>query len=255
LSTESHIRLDRAEIDFTIYQTSARHLKKTLFRTAVGGFIGTSADSGRIVVRALQDITLTIESGERVALLGHNGAGKTTLLRAIAGIYSPTAGTISVRGRCMPLFDLGLGFDDDATGYENILLRGLLIGRTRSQIESRIDEVAAFSGLGDFLNLPIRTYSSGMRLRLLFSIATSVDAEILLMDEWLGSGDQDFTNKANERLLSLVDRSHILVLASHSLPLLERLCTRGILITGGRITFDGPIKDAIKMYAGNGAPP
>lgn len=248
LSTESHIKFDQVGIDFPIYQASARMLKKTILQTAVGGFIRTS-ENKHVVVRALQDITLDIGSGERVALLGHNGAGKTTLLRAMAGIYYPTTGTVNVSGRRVPLFELGLGLDDEATGYENMLLRGLVIGLRRSEIERRMDDIASFSGLGDFLNLPIRTYSTGMILRLLFSIATSVDADILLMDEWLGTGDQEFVAKANDRLHKLVDRSHILLLASHDLGLLEKMCNRGIVLESGRIIFDGPINEAVKLYA------
>lgn len=249
MAIKSHIRFDHVGIDFTIYQTSARLLKKTILQTAVGGFIRTSEQSKHVSVRALQDINLEIGSGERVALLGHNGAGKTTLLRAIAGVYAPTAGRVNVSGRYMPLFDLGLGLDEDATGYENILLRGLLIGLKRTDIENKIDDIAAFSGLGDFLDLPIRTYSSGMMLRLLFSIATSIEAEILLMDEWLGAGDQDFIAKADERLHKLIDRSHILIFASHNLGLLEHLCNRGLVLDGGRLVFDGPVKEAIALYS------
>jgi ABC-type polysaccharide/polyol phosphate transport system ATPase subunit len=249
LTTESYIQLDHVGIEFKIYQTSARHLKKSLLRTAVGGFIGKSEQSGQVVIRALQDISFAVKSGERVALLGHNGAGKTTLLRALAGIYAPALGNLQVSGRVMPLFDLGLGLDEDASGYENILLRGLLIGLKRSDIEKKVDDIASFSGLGDFLDLPIRTYSSGMMLRLMFSIATSLEAEILLMDEWLGSGDLDFVNKANERLHKLIDRSHILIFASHSLGLMESLCSRGILLEGGRIMFDGPIEEAVAIYS------
>jgi len=246
--TESHIRFDKAIVDFTIYQASARLLRKTLLHTAVGGFIRTSEQNNRVSVRALENIDLNISSGERVALLGHNGAGKTTLLRSMAGVYSPTSGSVSVSGRRMSLFDLGLGLDEDATGYENILLRGLIIGLKRAEIESKVDDIVAFSGLGDFLDLPIRTYSSGMMLRLLFSIATSLEAEILLMDEWLGMGDQDFTAKAERRLHDLIDRSHILIYASHQLGHLEQICNRGVILEGGRIVFDGAIKEAVARY-------
>jgi len=245
----SYIRFDHVVVDFTIYQASARLLKKTLLHNAVGGFIRTSEQSNRVSVRALQDINLNISSGDRVALLGHNGAGKTTMLRAMAGVYSPTSGSVDVSGRRMSLFDLGLGLDADATGYENILLRGLIIGLRRADIERKVDDIVAFSGLGDFLDLPIRTYSSGMMLRLLFSIATSLEADILLMDEWLGMGDQDFIVKANRRLHDLIDRSHILVFASHEIALLEQTCNRGVILEGGRIVFDGAVKEAIALYS------
>lgn len=248
IPAQSCIKLDHLSVEFPIYQHSARQLKKTLFRSAVGGFIRTSEERGHVVVRALQDINVEIGSGERVALLGHNGAGKTTLLRAIAGIYYPTSGTAAVSGRCIPLISIGLGLDEEASGYENILLRGLLMGLKRAEIERRVDDIAAFSELGDFLDLPIRTYSSGMILRLMFSIATCVDAEILLMDEWLATGDREFVAKANERLHNLIDRSHILVFASHNLELLQKLCNRGLVLAGGRIAFDGPIAEAVGRY-------
>ena len=248
MSAKSHIKLDNVGVDFTIYQASARLLRKTLLRTAVGGFVKTTDDKGHVVVSALRNVTLDIQSGERVALLGHNGAGKTSLLRAMTGIYSPTSGVMQVSGRRMPLLEIGLGLDEEASGYENILLRGLLIGLTRSEIEKKIDDIAAFSELGDFLDLPIRTYSSGMMLRLMFSIATSVEADILLMDEWLGTGDQEFVVKANLRLYELVDRSHILLFASHNLVLLEKLCNRALVLEGGRVVFDGPVRKAIGLY-------
>ena len=150
----------------------------------------------------------------------------------------------------MPLFDIGLGLDAEATGYENILIRGLLMGLKRSEIEARVGDIADFSELGDFLDLPIRTYSSGMTLRLLFSIATSTEAEILLMDEWIGAGDQDFISKADIRLRKLVDSAHILIFASHNQILLEKLCTRGIVLVGGRVVFDGPVGEAVAYYSG-----
>jgi ABC-type polysaccharide/polyol phosphate transport system ATPase subunit len=248
LSAETYIKLDRLGIEFTIYEASARLLRKSLIQATVGGFLRSSERAGRIVVRALQDITLDIRSGERVALLGHNGAGKTTLLRAMAGIYSPTTGTLNARGHRMPLFDIALSLDSDASGYENILIRGLLLGLSHSEIQRKVPDIAAFSGLGDFLHLPVRVYSSGMILRLLFAIATSVDAEILLMDEWIATGDQDFVARADYRLHELIDRSHILVFASHNLALVERLCTRAIIIESGRVVFDGSVSGALTRY-------
>ena len=247
-----HITLDRIGVDFTIYQTSARSWRRTLLRAAVGGMIGTSEESGRVVVKALQGIALDLRSGCRLALMGHNGAGKTTLLRAMAGIFHPTEGRIDVVGRRAPLFDIGLGFDDEATGYENILLRGLLMGFSREEIDSKTQRIAEFSGLGNFLDLPVRTYSSGMTMRLMFSIATSVEADILLMDEWIASGDQDFFEHAERQLNDLIDRSHILVLASHNTGLLKKFCNRGVVLEGGSVAFDGPVEDAVAYYQHSG---
>jgi len=244
------LTLDSINVDFTIYQMSARSWRQTLFRAAVGGVVGTSETSGRVVVKALQDISLELRSGCRLALMGHNGAGKTTLLRTLAGIYHPTAGRIEVEGRRVPLFDIGLGLDEEATGYENIKLRGLLLGFNNEQIEYKMQEIADFSGLGNFLDLPVRTYSSGMMMRLMFSIAVSIEAEILLMDEWIAAGDQDFIQHANDRLNALIDRSHILVFASHNTDLLQSLCNRALVLDGGRIVFDGPIKAGVAHYLG-----
>ena len=198
------IELNNVGVDFVLYEMSARSFKKTAFRTAVGGFISNKDDSSKTTIRALQDIFLSLKDGDRLALIGPNGAGKTTLLRVLAGIYYPTSGSISTEGNTVPLFDIGLGMDDEATGYENIMLRGLLMGLNRKEIEERVSEISDFSGLGDFLHLPVRTYSSGMSLRLLFSIATAVNSDILLMDEWIAVGDADFIERANERLHGVV---------------------------------------------------
>jgi lipopolysaccharide transport system ATP-binding protein len=243
-----YVTFDRVGVDFTIYQNSARSWRRTLFRATVGGMTGTSPDKGRIIVRALHGINLDLRSGSRLALLGHNGAGKTTLLRALAGIYHPTEGQIETSGRTVPLFDIGLGFDEEASGYENIMLRGLLMGFNRADIDRRTEEIAEFSGLGEFLNMPIRTYSSGMTMRLMFSIATSIEADILLMDEWIATGDREFLAKAEVRLDKLIDRSHILVFASHSMEILHRLCNRGVVMRGGHIVFEGSVDEAIEQH-------
>lgn len=248
------VELADVGVEFPLYQLKARSLKRTAIRATIGGFIGTSQETGRTSVRALHGINLRIGSGERVALLGHNGAGKTTLLRVLAGIYHPSAGRIAVSGHRVPLFDIGFGIDDEATGYENILLRGLLIGATRKEIEQRTQEIAEFTGLGDFLDMPLRTYSSGMLIRLLFAIATSISGDILLMDEWLSAGDKDFLEQANERLQSLVDRAHILVLASHDMSLLRKVCTRGVWLEAGQIKMDAPLEEVIEAYAAHHAP-
>ena len=244
--------LDDVGVDFPFYQSKARSLKRVALRATIGGLIGVAGDTGRTSVRALDGISLDIRAGDRVALLGHNGAGKTTLLRVLAGIYHPSAGTFRHHGHRVPLFDIGLGLDDEASGYDNIYLRGLVMGATRRELDRRRDDIAAFSGLGDFLDLPIRTYSSGMLVRLLFSIATSVEADILLLDEWLSAGDQAFVEKANRRLHELIDRAHILVLASHDLALLRSVCNRAVLLEHGRIKRQGPVEEVIAVYAAGG---
>ena len=248
LPTAARMVLRGVGVEFPLYQSMARSFKRTALRTTVGGLIGKSTETGRTVVRALSNISLELAAGDRLALLGHNGAGKTTLLRVLGGIYHPSVGSIEVIGQRVPLFDIGLGLDDEATGYENIVLRGLVMGATRKDIEARISEIAQFTELGDFLDMPVRTYSSGMVLRLLFSIATSIKADILLMDEWMSAGDKDFIEQANRRLHQLINRSHILVLASHDLALLRRLCTKAVWLEGGEIKMMGGIDEVSDAY-------
>jgi ABC-type polysaccharide/polyol phosphate transport system ATPase subunit len=245
----TRLTLEGVGVEFPLYQTRARSLKRMALRTLVGGTIGAAGDSGCTVVQALRDVSLDLRPGDRVALMGHNGAGKTTLLRVLAGIYQPTSGAIYGAGRRAPLFDLQVGVDEEATGYECIQLRGLMLGIDRAVIQRRAAEIAAFSELGDYLNLPVRTYSSGMLMRLFFSIATSVEADIVLMDEWIGVGDEHFVEKANKRLHALIDRAHILVVASHNRALISSLCNRGILLEGGRVACDGPLEAIFSAYS------
>jgi len=244
-----HLTLKNVEVEFALYQTHARSLKRLLLRNAVGGGIGMNQDTGCVVVKALDGLDLELHEGDRLALIGHNGAGKTTLLRVMAGIYQPTGGTVAVKGLRIPLFDLNCGFDEEATGYENMVLRGLLMGYTLAQIESRVDEIASFSGLGNYLNLPVRTYSTGMLLRLLFSIATASPADILLMDEWIATGDRSFLDKANARLHEFVSKSKILVFASHDTKMLRKVCNRAALMKHGKIIQSGNVDDVLNSHA------
>jgi homopolymeric O-antigen transport system ATP-binding protein len=244
----AYISLKNVGVSFPVLQAKSRSLRRSLLRSTVGGFLGNAKGEGKMYVDALSNIDLEIRAGDRVALIGHNGAGKSTLLRVLAGVYPPSSGEIAISARCMPLFDIHLGLEDEATGLENIVLRGLLLGHQRSEIKKRVDMIADFSGLGSFLNLPVRTYSSGMVFRLLFSIAVSVESDIILMDEWIAAGDQAFIAKVDARLRQLVDRSRVLVLASHNHALLESLCNRAIVLECGRITFDGSVSDALGAY-------
>jgi len=202
------------------------------------------------IVSALNDVSLDIRAGDRVAIIGANGAGKTTLLRVLAGIYHPTAGSVDVNGRCLSLFDLSAGFDEEATGYENIMRRGLVIGARRADIDARRAEIAEFSELGDRLDLPLRTYSSGMMLRLIFAVATAIEGEIVLLDEWIGVGDQQFRKKARQRLDEIVARAGILVLASHDIGLIQSTCNRAILLEEGRIAAAGTTDEILGRYLG-----
>jgi ABC-2 type transport system ATP-binding protein len=242
------IALEDIGVDFALYQGSARSLKKSVLRNTVGGLIGNRDQDDRTVVRALSHVSLSVNTGDRLALIGNNGAGKSTLLRVLAGIYRPTSGKIFVQGRRVPLFDIALGADEEATGRENIMLRGLLMGLTRKEIDQRIDEIGEFSELGDFLDLPTKTYSSGMMLRLLFSIATSLGSEILLMDEWIVAGDEKFLARAHQRLRDLVSQSSILILASHTAELLRSVCNRAVLLEAGAIVATGTVDEILDRY-------
>ena len=208
----AHIELDDIGIEFPIYHGSTRSLKNRLIgRMSLGGRIGEDSDN-RLCVKALDGVTLSFGHGDRVALLGANGAGKSTLLRVLAGVYEPIRGRMLTEGRVSSMFDLLLGLDPESTGYENILLRGLFLGMTRAEIRARREDIAAFTELGNYLAMPLRTYSSGMILRLAFAVSTHMNAEILLMDEWIGAGDAAFTEKAQRRLLDLVREQPFLCL-------------------------------------------
>lgn len=234
LAMNASISARDISVEFPILENSNRSLKKAVINFSTGGRI--AQDAGRPAsVMALDGLTFNFGEGDRVGLIGHNGSGKTTLLRVLSGIYAPVRGDLQVRGRVASLLDASMGLDTDATGFENIYLRGILDGLSRKAILSRIDEIAEFSELGDYLNLPVRTYSSGMMLRLAFAISTSVEADILIMDEWLSVGDEGFAKKASERLESLVGKASILVLASHSFDLVEKVCNRIIRLEHGRI--------------------
>ena len=232
----------------SIYQGGSRSLKKTLMRAGAGGRILADA-SQRLAVHALDRISLDIEDGDRVALIGPNGAGKTTLLRVLAGTYEPTGGRIQVDGSVAPLFDAALGLNPDATGYENITLRGVYMGLSPREMAGKMDEIAAFTELGDYLRMPIRSYSSGMLMRLAFGVATSVHPEILLMDEWLLAGDAHFMDKARARLASFVTGARILVLASHAEATVREWCNKALFLERGQVRRFGPVDEVLAAYA------
>ncbi|MBU3574766.1 ABC transporter ATP-binding protein [Polynucleobacter sp. UK-Mo-2m-Kol15] len=224
-------------VEFPVFENSHRSLKKVVLNVSTGGRIGQSVGHHPYVA-ALEDINFIFEEGSRIGLLGHNGSGKTTLLRVLSGIYAPVKGDLVVRGRIASLLDVSMGLDPDATGFENIYLRGILDGMKPARIRSKIEEIADFTELGEYLNLPVRTYSSGMMLRLAFAISTSVEADILIMDEWLSVGDESFSVKASQRLGELIGKTSILVVASHDQKLINRICNRKIQLEHGRIISD-----------------
>ncbi len=227
------ISLKNVSVSFPIYGAGSASLKKTLAASVTGGRFGK--ETGVNVVQALSDINLELRSGDRLGLIGHNGAGKSTLLRTLAGVYEPSSGDFVRKGTVASLIDPSLGIEPDASGLENIMLRGLVMGMSKKQVEKLTPDICEFSGLGEYVNMPIRTYSTGMLMRLAFSISTSVQADILLMDEWLSVGDAEFTEKAEKRMKDVVSKSGILVLASHSPELIARECNRVIHLEHGRI--------------------
>ena len=229
-----YISLKDVSVNFPIYGAGSASLKKTLAASVTGGRFGK--ETGVAVVQALSNITLELKSGDRLGLVGHNGAGKSTLLRALAGVYDPSSGRFERQGTVSSLIDPALGIEPDATGIENIMLRGLVMGMSKRQIDRLTPEICEFSGLGQYVNMPVRTYSTGMLMRLAFSISTSIQADILLMDEWLSVGDADFTAKAEQRMKDVVAKSGILVLASHSPELIARECNRIVRLEHGRLT-------------------
>jgi ABC-2 type transport system ATP-binding protein len=248
VSNSPYICTENAWVEFPIFDAKSRSLKKTFLGKA-GGTIGRN-ESNVVVIEALRDITLSLQTGDRVGLVGHNGAGKSTLLRLLSGIYEPTRGSASVRGRVAPVFDLGVGMDPEISGFENIIIRGLFLGQTRKQMLAKVDEIADFTELGDYLSMPLRTYSTGMRVRLAMGVVTSIDPEILLLDEGIGAVDAEFMKKARTRLQSLVARSGILVFASHSNEFLAQLCTSAMWIDHGTIRMTGGIEEVVGAYEG-----
>lgn len=244
------IRLEKVSVSFPVYNAATRSLKNRIIQSATGGQIRADATSQRIsVVQALQDIDLKLEHGDRLGLVGHNGAGKTTLLRVLGRIYEPNSGLVEIEGLTVPLFDISLGMDQESTGYENIVLRGLFLGLPRKQIREMMDEIADFTELGDFLNLPIRTYSAGMQMRLAFAVSTTVVPDILLLDEGIGAGDAAFLHKARERLARFTERVSIIVLSSHSEELVRSMCSKAVLMEHGKIIFAGPTEEVLEHYS------
>jgi ABC-type polysaccharide/polyol phosphate transport system ATPase subunit len=241
------LRLRNLCVEFPIYQGGSRSLRRLLLAASRVGNLGRDA-ADRINVRALDDVTLDIEDGDRVGLIGANGAGKSTLLKVLAGIYTPTRGGFYSTGRVSSLLDVSVGMMADATGRENIILRGMYMDIHPREMRAKVDEIAEFTGLGAFLDMPVRTYSAGMSVRLAFAVTTSIRPEILLMDEWISAGDEKFLDKAHRRLTEFIDRSSIVVLASHSVPLLREWCNRGVFLSQGRVACSGGIDEAIDAY-------
>ncbi|MEY4427237.1 MAG: hypothetical protein RL535_1535 [Pseudomonadota bacterium] len=228
------IIINNMTVDFPIYGIASRSFKNTFLRSATGGRVARNA-SDKVVIRAIDNMSLNLKEGDRVGIYGHNGSGKSTLLKVMAGVYAPVSGTCEVTGRISSMLNLLLGMHPDSTGYENIYLRGKILGLSRDEIEMITQDVVDFAGLGDYMEMPLRTYSSGMAMRLGFSVSTSIPADILLMDEWMSVGDADFMEKANTRLAGLLDNAKILVLASHSEETIRKNCNKLVRLDHGQI--------------------
>ncbi len=241
------VRLERVFLEYPVYHGSSRSLKKALLAASTQGNLARDA-LDRVNVRALNNIDLELRNGDRLALIGPNGAGKTTLLKVLAGIYEPTQGCVVTSGRVSALLDAQVGLNPDATGRENIILRGMYMDIHPREMVKHADEVAAFTELGQYLDMPVRTYSAGMMIRLAFAISTCVPPEILLMDEWLAAGDAHFLAKAHRRMEAFVQASNILVLASHSIPLVQEWCNRAIFLQQGYVAASGDINEVIAAY-------
>jgi ABC-2 type transport system ATP-binding protein/lipopolysaccharide transport system ATP-binding protein len=257
------IRAADIHLDLPIYGGKARSLKHMLFKSAqmigtarasaqVGGVIEAEA-GGKVVIKALDGVSFTLEEGDRVGLVGHNGAGKTTLLRVIAGIFEPVAGELEVSGAVTPMFSLTDGMDMEATGYENVWIRGQILGCSRAFITGCVDDIVEFCQLGDFLHMPMRTYSSGMLVRLGFAIATALKPQILVMDEMIGAGDAAFFERARVRLTRFVETAGILVVATHSPDILRTWCNKAMWLAHGKLVGLGGVDEILAAYAKAGA--
>lgn len=240
----ARLSFDQVTVKFPIYNNRGLSLRNQLVRIATGGRIETEA--GHVtMVTALRDVSFDLRDGESIGLIGHNGSGKTTMLRTMAGIYLPTSGSVVRQGRTATIFEIGAGMEPELTGRENIVRMGVMLGLEPAEARMNIPDIVEFTELGDFIDLPVRTYSSGMTMRLMFAIATSTKPEILLIDEMFSTGDESFRNKAENRMKSLLNIARIVVFASHSPDLVRRFCKRvyrlehGILLDEGAIDRGG----------------
>lgn len=241
------VDLDNVSLTYPIYGTNARSFKTALINAATGGRL--NRDSGSIAVEALKNVSFKLEKGDRLALLGRNGAGKSTLLKVLAKIYEPTKGVVHVKGRISCLFDIMMGMDHELNGYENILLRGLILGLSKQEVRKITPEIEEFSELGDFMKMPIKSYSSGMKVRLAFGIITKIFSEILLIDEIVNVGDAKFIEKAKAQMNELVSRSDFMVLSTHDTRIVREFCNKALWLEKGVVKCFGEVEEVLKMYS------
>ena len=242
----SLVRLDNVTLDYYVYSVRAQSLRNAVFNLAVGGKL--YKDQGDVtVVRAVENVSFELKEGDRLALIGHNGSGKTSLLKIIAGVYHPAKGRVEVQGSLTSMIASGAGMDSEATGLQNIRKLGQMRMIPNKVIDESIGKIVEFSGLGDFVRLPVKTFSMGMMSRLMFACATEFEADILVLDEWLSAGDADFNRKAATRMETFVEKSKIMVLGTHDVGLVERVCNKVLVLDAGRTAFYGPTDEWVEL--------
>lgn len=239
--------LNNVSLSYPIYGTSTRSLKNQAIRVATGGILKSNDDKA-FVIEALKNVSFHLKPGDRLGLVGHNGAGKSTLLKVLLGVYEPTVGEVSISGRIGALLDMGMGMDPEATGYENIKIKALLLGFRDKEIQDCIPEIEAFTEMASFLSMPVKTYSAGMMVRLAFAISTMIVPDILLLDEAIGAGDAHFMHKAEKRMLSLIQQAKIMVFASHSRGALEQFCNKALWLEHGEVKMLSDVKSVLDAY-------
>ncbi|MBA2648874.1 MAG: ABC transporter ATP-binding protein [Legionella sp.] len=248
----SYIICKNVSLAYPIYDVDARSLKRGLVNIATGGRFSTEA-RGNIQVNALHDINFHLKKGDRLGLIGHNGAGKSTLLRVLSGVYEPIKGQVLVKGNISSLINVNVGMQPTLTGYENIRLRSLILGLSNEQIAYIIKDIEEFTELGNFLSMPVKTYSSGMTLRLAFGLSTAIIPDILLVDEVIGTGDAGFIQKAKNRMLSFINQSNIMVISSHDNAIIKQFCTKVLWLEHGHVKMFGALDDVMEVFEGTTA--
>lgn len=241
------ITLSNIHLDYPIYHAQAFSLKHSLVTAFTGGILRKEKKKS-LMVSALKDISFSLTQGDRLGLIGHNGAGKTTLLKVLAGIFHPTQGRLRIEGKVSTLFNVQLGTYEEMTGYENLYLSSIIRGKSCSEAKRALASMGEFTGLGDYLYVPMHTYSAGMKMRVGFSVATEGNPDILLIDEIFGTGDKNFLSQSIERMTSFIDRSGILVFSSHSEDLLKKFCNKILILQQGAIEFFGNTEEALSFY-------
>ncbi|GAA3099383.1 ABC transporter ATP-binding protein [Rhizobium viscosum] len=241
----AHIRVKNVSISYPIFNAHSRSLRTAVF-SKLGGTI--VAHNNTVVVDAIKDLTLNLENGDRLALLGHNGAGKTTLLRALAGVYPPLKGSIDIEGRISSFTDITLGMDTEASGWDNIIFRCAFMGLSFKEAHALAPSIAEFSELGDFLDMPVRTYSSGMFVRLAFAISTSIEPDIVIMDEMISAGDAQFISKARARIEKILGNASVFVIASHDISITRQFCKTALWLEKGVAKALGPVDEITEAY-------